>query len=30
MPEARLRPLIERYGELLRQNPTFTGTFGIT
>src|SRR5271165_1891781 len=30
MPEARLRPLIERYGKLLRQNATFTGAFGIT
>jgi Transposase DDE domain len=30
MAEARLRPLIERYGELLCQNATFVGTFGIT
>ena len=30
MPEVRLRPLVERYGELLRQNATFTGTFGVT
>jgi hypothetical protein len=30
MPEARLRPLIERYAELLRQNTTFAGAFGIT
>ena len=30
MPEARLRPLVERYGELLRQIATFTGTFGVT
>ena len=30
MPEARLRPLVERYGELLRQNATFTGAFGVT
>ena len=30
MPEARLRPLVERYAELLRQNATFAGVFGIT
>ena len=30
MPEARLRPLIERYAELLHQNATFAGVFGIT
>jgi hypothetical protein len=30
MPEARLRPLIERYAELLSQNATFAGVFGIT
>ncbi len=30
MPEARLRPLLERYQEILRQNVTFDGTFGIT
>jgi hypothetical protein len=29
MPEQRLRPLIERYEELLRQNPTFCEAFGI-
>lgn len=29
MPEHRLRPLIQRYAELLRQNNTFTQTFGI-
>jgi len=29
MPEQRLRPLIERYQELLRQNPTFSEAFGI-
>ena len=30
MPEARLRPLVERYEEILRQNATFAGAFGIT
>ena len=30
MPEARLRPLVERFEEILRQNVTFTGAFGIT
>jgi hypothetical protein len=30
MPDARLRPLVERYQEILRQNVTFAGTFGIT
>jgi hypothetical protein len=30
MPEARLRPLVERYEEILRQNVTFAGAFGIT
>ena len=30
MPEARLRPLIEQYAELLRQNASFAGAFGIT
>jgi hypothetical protein len=30
MPEARLRPLIERFEETLRQNATFAGAFGIT
>ena len=30
MPEARLRPLLERYQEILRQNVTFAGAFGIT
>jgi len=29
MPEERLRPLIERYQALLRQNATFSGAFGI-
>ena len=29
MPEQRLRPLIERFQELLRQNATFSHTFGI-
>ena len=29
MPEDRLRPLIERYQELLRQNAAFSETFGI-
>ena len=29
MPEARLRPLIERYEDLLRQNPTFSQAFGV-
>ena len=29
MPEQRLRPLIERYQELLRQNPIFSEMFGI-
>ncbi len=28
MPEARLRPLIERYEELLRKNAAFSETFG--
>jgi hypothetical protein len=28
MPEARLRPLIERYGEFLRQNAAFSEAFG--
>ncbi len=30
MPEARLRPLVERYAEILRENATFAGAFGIT
>jgi len=30
MPEERLRPLVERYAQLIRQNATFTGAFGIT
>ena len=30
MPEERLRPLVERYEEILRQNVTFAGAFGIT
>ena len=29
MPEARLRPLIEQFEEILRQNVTFAGAFGI-
>ena len=29
MPEQRLRPLVERYQELLRQNRTLSETFGI-
>ena len=29
MPEQRLRPLIERYRELLSQNATFAETFGL-
>ena len=29
-PEARLRPLVERYEDILRQNVTFAGAFGIT
>ena len=29
MPEASLRPLIERYQHLLRQNATFSQAFGI-
>ena len=29
MPDERLRPLIERYEQLLRQNHTFSETFGI-
>ena len=29
MPDQRLRPLIERYQELLRQNRTFSEAFGI-
>jgi len=29
MPEARLRPLIERYAELLRQNASFAGAFDL-
>ena len=29
MPESRLRPLIERYKELLSQNSLFTQTFGL-
>jgi hypothetical protein len=30
MPEARLRPLIERYAELIHQNATFADALGIT
>jgi hypothetical protein len=29
MPDQRLRPLIERYQELLSQNRTFSAAFGI-
>jgi hypothetical protein len=29
MPEPRLRPLIEKYKELLSQNSLFTQTFGL-
>jgi hypothetical protein len=29
MPEERLRPLIERYQELLRENRVFSEAFGI-
>ena len=29
MPEVRVRPLIERYQDLLRQNAAFSGAFGI-
>jgi hypothetical protein len=29
MPEARLRPLVERYQQLLSQNATFSAAFGI-
>ena len=29
MPEHRLRPLVEKYAELLNQNSLFTQTFGI-
>ena len=29
MPEARLRPLIERYAELIHQNATFADALGI-
>ena len=29
MPEYRLRPLIEKYAELLRQNSLFVQTFGL-
>ena len=29
MPDERLRPLIERYQDLLRQNSTFSGAFGL-
>jgi len=29
MPEERLRPLVERYEELLRQNRSFSQAFGI-
>ena len=28
MPETRLRPLVEKYAELLSQNSLFTQTFG--
>ena len=29
MPDDRLRPLIERYQDLLRQSPAFSGAFGL-
>ena len=29
MPDERLRPLVERYQELLRQSPAFSGAFGL-
>jgi hypothetical protein len=29
MPEERLRPLIEKYQELLRENRVFSEAFGI-
>jgi hypothetical protein len=29
MPEQRLRPLIEKYAEMLNQNSLFTQTFGL-
>ena len=29
MPEARLRPLVERYEQLLRQNASFSEAFGL-
>jgi hypothetical protein len=29
MPEQRLRPLVERYLQLLRENATFSEAFGI-
>ena len=29
MPEQRLRPLVAKYEELLRQNRVFTETFGL-
>jgi hypothetical protein len=29
MPEHRLKPLIEKYADLLNQNSLFTETFGI-
>ena len=29
MPEQRLRPLVERYEQLLRENATFADPFGI-
>jgi hypothetical protein len=28
MPEARLRPLVERFGALLNELPAFTGLYG--
>jgi hypothetical protein len=30
MPEHRLRPLVERYAELLQQSRVFTDTFAVT
>jgi Transposase DDE domain len=30
MPEHRLRPLVDRFAELLQQSPAFTETFAVT
>jgi hypothetical protein len=29
MPEQRLRPLVERFGEMLLETPVFAGVYGI-